>query len=67
MATIHLDLINAINSNVFVAQSFRNSGTDAILGLQAVGYYQVAEKKLFDAINAIKSYFIYLGINENLF
>lgn len=67
MATMHLDLVNAMNGSLFVAQSLRNSDADAIKGVQAVVYYQVVSQQLYNAFSAIKSYFKYLGINENIF
>lgn len=65
--TLHLDLINAMNGSLFVAKSFRNAGINPVEGVQAVQYYPVVQKNLYDAINAIKSYFKYLGINEQVF
>jgi hypothetical protein len=65
--TLHLDLINAMNGSLFVAKSFRNSGVNPVEGVQAVQYYPVVQRSLFDAINGIKSYFKYLGINEQVF
>lgn len=67
VAPLHLDLINGMNDFLFLAQSFRNSGVDPIKGLQAVAYYPVASKNFSDAVIAIKSYFKYLGIYENIF
>lgn len=65
--TLHLDLINSMNGSLFVAKSFRNSGVNPVEGVQAVQYYPVVQRNLYDAINAIKSYFKYLGINEQVF
>lgn len=67
MSKIHLDVVNGMNGLLFIAQSFRNSGTDPVLGLQAVAYHQVAEANMIDALNAVKSYLTYLGIYENIF
>lgn len=65
--TLHLDLINAMNGSLFVAKSFRNAGVNPVEGVQAVQYYPVVQRSLYDAVNAIKSYFKYLGINEQVF
>jgi hypothetical protein len=67
MSVAHLDLINAINGSLFIAQSFRNSDVDAIKGVQAIAYYQVVEKKLLDTVTTIRSDFKNIGINENIF
>ncbi len=67
MSLMHLDLVNAMNGSLFVAQSFRDSGANPVEGIQALSYYQVVEKNLYDAIIAIRSYFKYLGIYENIF
>lgn len=65
--TLHLDLINSMNGSLFVAKSFRNSGVNPVEGVQAVQYYPIVQKNLYDAVNAIRSYFKYLGINEQVF
>ena len=65
--TLHLDLINAMNGSLFVAKSLRNSGVNPIEGIQGVQYLPIVQKSLYDAINAIRSYFKYLGINEQVF
>ena len=67
MATMHLDLVNGLNSALFLAQSFRNVESDPVAGLQATSYYQITEQSLGNALRAIKSYFTYLGIYENYF
>lgn len=67
MNIMHLDLLNSMNGVLFMAQSFRNSETDPTASLQAAGYYQTAEKNLYGALNAIKSYLTYLGIYEDYF
>lgn len=67
LTTIHLDLLNAMNGSLFVAQSFKDSGVSPVEGIQAIQYYTVVQKNLFDAVNALKSYLKYLGINENIF
>jgi len=67
MSLMHLDLVNAMNGSLFVAQSFRDSGANPVEGVQALSYYQVVEKNLYDAVTAIRSYFKYLGIYENIF
>ncbi len=67
LTTIHLDILNSMNGSLFVAQSFKDSGVSPIEGIQAIQYYTVVQKNLFDAVNALKSYFKYLGINENIF
>ncbi len=65
--TLHLDLINSMNGSLFVAKSFRNSGTNPVEGIQAIQYYPVIQRSFYDSINAIRSYFKYLGINEQVF
>ena len=67
MELMHLDLINAMNGSLFIAQSFRNSGVNPIEGIQAVAYYETALTNLYNAISAIKSYFNYLGLYEDIF
>lgn len=67
VSILHLDLINSMNSVLFVAQSFRNSGVDPIKGVQGTEYYLVASKNFYDSINAIRSYFKYSGLYENIF
>ena len=67
MATLHLDLVNAMNSSLFVAQSFRDSEVNPIKGIQAITYYQSTSDKLLNAMVGIKGYFKYLGIYENIF
>lgn len=64
---MHLDLINAVNGSIFVDKSFRNYMINPIEGVQAVAYYEIVAKNLLDAVNAIKGYLKYLGLNENIF
>ena len=61
-SSMHLDLLNGMNSALFVVQSLRKSGVDPIVGLQAAGQYLPAGNKVLDAMKAIQSYLIYLGI-----
>lgn len=65
MSTMHLDLINGLNSALFVTQSLRNSAIDPIQTLQAIGQYQQTTNKLIESGKAIRSYFSYLGITYN--
>lgn len=67
MAMIHLDLVNAMNEVLFVAQSFRNSDKNAVEGMQGVQYYLIASQHLADSVNAIRSFLTYSGINEKPF
>lgn len=59
---LHLDLINATNGAVFIAQSLRKVDIDPIAGVQGVNLYLSVARQLSDAALAIKSYFSYLGI-----
>lgn len=67
VATLHIDLLNSMNSALFVAQSFRDSEADALKGIQGVAYYPIAAQNMYNSINAIKSYLNYTGIYENIF
>ena len=62
MGIMHLDLINAMNAALFVAESFKKVESDPIAGIQAVNLYLPTEKKLINATSAIKSYFSFLGV-----
>ncbi len=62
ISTIHLDLVNAMNSAVFVSQSLRNSSTDPIAGVQGVNLYLVVDRQIKQSTVALVSYFSYLGI-----
>lgn len=62
VSTMHLDLLNGMNSALFVTQSFRKSAVDPIVGLQATTQYLSASDKVIRAMTAIKSYLMYLGI-----
>ena len=61
MESLHLNLVNAMNTALFVSQSLRKSGVDPISGIQGVAQYQSAQTKLSSAFLAIRNYF--LGIN----
>mgnify|MGYP001564509174 CR=1 FL=1 len=61
-SSMHLDLVNGMNSALFVSQSFRKSDVDPIAGLQAASQYLSTGYKVLDAMKGIKSYLIYLGI-----
>ncbi len=67
MKLMHLDLLNSMNGSLFIAKSLRNYMINPIEGVQAIAYYEIVSKNLFDAVNTIKSYLKYLGINENIF
>lgn len=67
MATMHLDLLNAANGALFIAKSFRNSDVNPVESIQAIAYYQVVGMNLYNSINAIKSYYKYLGIYDDIF
>lgn len=67
IALLHLNLVNSINGAVFLAQSFRNSAANPVEGIQAVAYYEAVQNDIFGSARAIKSYFKYLGIYENIF
>lgn len=62
MGTMHLDLVNVMNSTLFVMQSFRKTMVDPIAGVQAMSQYLIVQKKFFDSLKAIQSYLIYSGI-----
>jgi serine/threonine protein kinase len=61
-STMHLDLLNGMNSALFVAQSFRKSSIDPIAGLQAASQYLSSGYKVLDAMTALKGYLTYLGV-----
>lgn len=61
-SSMHLELLNGMNSALFVVQSLRKSGVDPIVGLQAASQYLPAGNKVLDAMKAIQSYLMYLGI-----
>lgn len=67
MSVLHLDLINSVSGVIFVTKGFRDSAIDPLKGAQAVSYYQITQQSLYDALIAIKSYFNYLGINDEIF
>ncbi len=67
IAILHLDLLNGMNGALFIAQAFRNSDKDPLKQVQAIAYYGEGAKNLYSALNAIKSYLKYSGINENFF
>lgn len=62
LATLHADFLTGMNAALFTAQSFRESGSDPISGLQAIGQYTIAEQKIRTSLNAIRSYMSFLGI-----
>ncbi|MEK7463754.1 MAG: thrombospondin type 3 repeat-containing protein [Patescibacteria group bacterium] len=62
MEVLHLDLVNAINSVLFMMQSFRKATIDPLAGIEAAGQWPIIEKGFFDALRAVQSYLIYLGI-----
>lgn len=67
ISRLHLELINSMNGALFVAKSLRNSSLNPIEGAQGVQYYSVVQKSLYDSMTAIKSYFKYLEIDEQVF
>jgi hypothetical protein len=67
IAILHLDLVNGMNGALYIAQAFRNSDADPLKQVQAIAYYGEGMKNLYNALNAIKSYLKYSGINENYF
>ncbi len=67
IAILHLDLLNGMNGALFIAQAFRNSEADPLKQVQAIAFYGEGMKNLYNALNAIKSYLKYSGINENYF
>ncbi len=62
MDILHLELLNSVNSILFVMQSFRAALTDPISGLNAVSQYMLVTQKFASALQAIQSYLTYLGI-----
>ncbi|MDQ5893047.1 MAG: hypothetical protein QG640_57 [Patescibacteria group bacterium] len=62
MVIMHLDLVNAMNSTLFMMQSLRKATVDPLAGIEAAGQWPVVEKRFFDSLRAIQSYLIYLGI-----
>lgn len=67
MSILHLDLINSMSSVLFVTQSLRKSDIDPLLGAQAVAYYLESAQSLKDSRDAIRSYYSYSGIYDNIF
>lgn len=61
-STMHLDILNGMNSALFVSQSFRKSALDPLVGLQAAAQYLNTGYKVLDAMRGLQSYLIYLGI-----
>jgi hypothetical protein len=48
--------------SLFVAQSFRKSGNDPVLGLQATSQYLEGARKLFDSFLSIREKIGLMGI-----
>jgi hypothetical protein len=67
MSSLHLDLVNSMNGSLFIAQSFRDSGNDAIKGIQAISHFSNIQVKLFNSITSINSYYKNIGIYEKIF
>ena len=62
METLHLDLVNSINSVLFMMKLFRNTMADPLSGVQAASQYLIVQENFFDSLRAIQSYLTYLGI-----
>ncbi len=62
LSQTHLDLINGMKISLFVAQSFRKSGADPVLGLQATSQYLEGARKLFDAFLSVRQKISLMGI-----
>jgi hypothetical protein len=58
----HVNLINGMKISLFVAQSFRKSGNDPVLGLQATSQYLEGARKLFDSFLSIREKIGLMGI-----
>ena len=67
ISSLHLDLVNSMNGSLFIAQSFRDSGSDAIKGIQAISHFSTIQVKLFNSITSINSYYKSIGIYEKIF
>lgn len=65
ISTLHLELVNSMNTQVFIAKALRNSEVDSLASVSAINLYISAQKKLMDSFLAIKSYFSYLGVVFN--
>lgn len=63
IASMHVELINAINIFLFSAESFRGSDTDAIRGIQAVKEYPIAGKTLASSLQNIRNFLISTGVS----
>ncbi len=62
MATMHLDMLNSMNTILFVAQSFKKVIADPLAGIQASIQYIPSRNGLIKSMRAVQSYFKYLGI-----
>ncbi len=62
IASLHLDLINAVSRFLFVAESYRQMGVDPIRGLQGAKEHIPAGQALADAFQAIRNLLLGSGI-----
>ena len=63
IASMHLDLINAMSERISSAELLRMTDTDPAAGLQGAGQYLNALQDLSNAFGAIKQYFAVLKAN----
>ena len=60
--SLHLDIINSMNGDLFIVESFKKSATDPVYGLQEVYQYQTVSSSLTSSLMAVKKYIVSLGI-----
>jgi len=65
IASIHLDLVNAMSERLFSAELLRVVNTDPAAGLEGAGEYLTGLQDLSNAFREIKQYFDTLKINFN--
>ena len=63
IASIHLDIVNAMSERLFVAELLRNINSDSVAGLQGAGQYINGLNDLSDAFQELQQYFGTRGIN----
>lgn len=61
----HLNLINSMNSALFIVTQLRKSGADPLSGVQATARYQATVKQMHDSLAAIRKGILDLGITYN--
>jgi hypothetical protein len=65
IASIHLDLVNAMSERLTTARLLRTVNTDPAAGLEGAGQYLTGLQDLSNAFGKIKQYFDTLKVNAN--